>query len=106
LLVEFPVSVPLTRFVFHTMPLDDPDAAQAVRVSVQDSANGFRLIGQEVLRSADDALGVRRTSGSVWRFEFRTSPGKSIIVRGIEYFSGHDELFPPLVPFEPSGETH
>ena len=98
--VEFPLDVPLTRVVFHTMPLDEADAAQAVRISVQGTGNGFQLVAEKDLETIDDAVAIPRTTARIWRFEFRAAPGAAVTVRGIEYFSGRDALFPPLVPFQ------
>lgn len=97
--VELPVEVPLTRIVVHTMPQGSAGAAQEVRVSVQEPGGGFHMVAHKSLRSGDDAISIRRTTGRVWRFEFRTEPGKFVVIRGIQFFSGRDELFPPLVPF-------
>ena len=104
--VTLPLQVPLTRIAVHTMPLGETDAALAVRISVQDSANAFRVVAGKDLETADDALRFRKTSGRIWKLEFRTAPGKSVVVRGIEYFSGGEELFPPLAPFKPLSATH
>jgi hypothetical protein len=97
--VTLPLEVPLTRFVVHTMPLGEPEAAKAVRVSVQEVESVFRVVAEKDLKTADDTVGLKRTSGRVWRFEFRGTPDASIVVRGIEFFSDRDRLFPPLIPF-------
>jgi hypothetical protein len=42
-----------------------------------------------------------KTKGQVWRLEFQAGESQQVVLRGLRYFSGADELFPPLVPYQP-----
>ena len=97
--VEFPLAVPLTRVAVHTMRPRDSDAAVAVRVSVPAPGGRFRAVAERSLTSADGAQAIPRTTARVWRFEFRTGPSGSVVIRGLQFFTGANEIFPPQVPF-------
>ncbi|MBI4880555.1 MAG: hypothetical protein HY812_12990 [Planctomycetes bacterium] len=99
--VEFPYDVELTRVDAHSQHGGEHDGAEAVRVLVRDSADRFTLAAETRLESADDAVSLARTKGRLWRLEFRAGSSRRVVLRGLQFFSGDDELFPPLVPYEP-----
>jgi hypothetical protein len=39
------------------------------------------------------------TKGRVWQLELRADETGEVTLRGLQFFSGDDELFPPLVPY-------
>jgi hypothetical protein len=100
--LTFLFEVGLTRVVVHSQHSGAYHPAHAVRVSVADSSGRFRPVAAAALRSADDAVTLPRpTKGRVWRFDFRAGESGCVVLRGLQFFSGGDELFPPLVPYQP-----
>ena len=96
--VAFPYEVELSRVVIHSQHSGMSHAAQAVRISAHDSGGHFHEITRSDLRSADDAVTLPPTTSKVWRFEFQAGPSGYVVLRGLQFFAGDDELFPPLVP--------
>ncbi|HEY1190236.1 MAG TPA: hypothetical protein VGE74_21500 [Gemmata sp.] len=99
--VTFPYEVELTRIGIHSQHSGEHNPALAVRVSVQGPKEQFRRLVQTKLKSADDAVTVPKTKGRVWRFELQPGPSQSVTLRGLRFYSGTDELFPPQVPVQP-----
>lgn len=97
--VEFPYPIELTRLGVHSQHSGQYHAAQAVRVSVAEP-NGFTPVTTASLKSVDATVTLKPTVGQKWRFEFRAGSSGMVVLRGLEFFSGDDEIFPPLVPLE------
>jgi hypothetical protein len=102
--VTLPAEVALTKFLLHTMPPGHPEAVRKVRASVLEPDGSYRVVAEKDVKTADDTLAVRKTRATVWRFEFQTDPGKAVLIRGLEFFSGSAQIFPPLLPFQAIGE--
>jgi hypothetical protein len=99
--VEFPYEVELTRVAIHSQHSGEYHIAQAVRVAGQGPWGQFQPVAEADLKSADDSVTVPKTKGRVWRLELRAGESGVVVLRGIQFFSGDDEVFPPLVPYEP-----
>jgi hypothetical protein len=98
--VTFPYSIGLTQVVVHSQHSGEYHAAKAARVSVQEGGR-FRKLAESELKTIDDSVAFEKATGKVWRFEFRTDKGGAVVIRGLQFFSGEDELFPPLLPYQP-----
>jgi hypothetical protein len=72
-----------------------------VRVVGPGTGSQPQLIAEADLKSADDSVMVPKTKGRMWRLEFRATESGVVVLRGLQFFSGNDEVFPPLVPYEP-----
>jgi len=99
--IAFPYDVELTRVAIHSQHGGEHHAARAVAVFVRDSAERFSVVQEADLKSADETVKLPRTKGREWRFEFLAGPSRRVVLRGLRFFSGKDELFPPLIPCEP-----
>jgi hypothetical protein len=101
--VTFPYDVALTRIGIHSQHSGEYNPARAVRVSVQDAKGKPLPVANARLKSADEKvslppMGGQAAQGRVWLFEFQAGPSGSVTLRGLQFFSGDTELFPPLVP--------
>jgi hypothetical protein len=100
--VTFPYEVELTRLGVHSQHSGEYHAARAVRISVREAGRKFRSVAKADLKSVDDMVKFPKTKGRVWQFEFQAGePGGCVVLRGLQFFAGDDELFPPLVPYQP-----
>jgi hypothetical protein len=99
--VAFPYDVELTRVAVHSQHSGQYHAARAMRVAVRGTGERFRQVTEADLKSADDTVTLPKTKGRVWRFEFRGGESGCVVLRGLQFFLGDDELFPPLVPSPP-----
>jgi hypothetical protein len=96
--IAFPYEVELTRIVVHSQHSGKYHVAKAVRVAVGDNEHLHQVIERK-LDSADSEVSFPTTKGRVWQLEFRADETGEVTLRGLQFFSGEDELFPPLVPY-------
>ena len=99
--ITFPYAVELTRVAVHSQHSGEYHAAQGVRVAVRESEDKFRVVIEKNLKSVDDTVTLPKTKGRVWQFEFRAGESEVVVIRGLRFFSGDDELFPPVIPYKP-----
>jgi hypothetical protein len=99
--VSFPYEVELSQIGVHSQHSGTYNAAHAVRVMVRDARDQLRQVARTALKSPDAKVPVPKTKARVWRFEFQAGPSQSVTLRGLRFYSGADELFPPLVPSHP-----
>ncbi|MDD2716485.1 MAG: hypothetical protein PHW04_11405 [Candidatus Wallbacteria bacterium] len=96
--LTFPYDVELSRIVIHSQHSGEYHIAEAVRLAVRNKAGWFCRIIEADLKSADDAVMFTQTKGRVWRMELRAGESRYIVLRGLQFFSGSEELFPPQLP--------
>ncbi len=99
--VTFPYELELSCLTVHSQHSGEYHAAQTLRVSVPDSEGRFKAVTQADLKSIDATVKFPRTKGREWQFEFQAGESGCVVLRGLQFFSGDEELFPPLVPYQP-----
>ena len=97
--ITFPYAVELTRIVVHSQHSGKYHIAKAGRVAVGDDGAHLRPLVEAHLNSADSPVSFPTTKGRVWQLELRPGQSGQVTLRGLQFFSGEDELFPPLVPY-------
>jgi hypothetical protein len=97
--IAFPYEVELTRIVVHSQHSGQYHIAKAVRVAVGDNGEHLRQVIETNLDSADSDVSFPTTKARVWQLELRAGESGEVTLRGLQFFSGADELFPPLVPY-------
>ena len=96
--VTLPYEVELTRLGIHSQHSGEYHATEAIRVSVKDSKGKFQSVLKADLKAADGVVTLPKTKGRVWQLEFQADKTCCVVIRGIQFYSGDDELFPPLIP--------
>ncbi len=99
--IRFPVEVELTKIGIHSQHSGEYHAAIATRIAVQGKTSTFREVVAAPLKSTDATVALKKTKGCIWQFDFQAGPSKMVVLRGLRFFSGDNELFPPLVPYQP-----
>jgi hypothetical protein len=97
--ITFPYEVELTRIVVHSQHSGQYHIAEAARVGVGHSPEHLRQVTEANLGSADCDVSFPATKARVWQLELRAGDSGQVTIRGLQFFSGDDELFPPLVPY-------
>lgn len=97
--VTLPYDVELTRLGIHSQHSGEYHIAEAIRVSVKDSKGKFQPMLKADLKAADDVVTLPKTKGRVWQLEFQADSSGSVVIRGLQFYSGDDEIFPPLIPW-------
>jgi len=68
----------------------------------EETGGKFRGVVKADLKSVDETVTLPKTKGRVWQFEFEAGEdGGCVVLRGLQFFTGDDELFPPLIPYRP-----
>lgn len=93
--------VELTRIIVYSQHSGKYNLASAV--GVQAKVGGTLQDMARVMVSKPEAtVSFDPTKARSWKLHFRTGRQPKVCIRGLRYFSGDDEVFPPLVPV--SGE--
>jgi hypothetical protein len=99
--LTLPYEAELTRIAVHSQHSGQYHPAKAVRVYVRGDGGDYGRVAEAELPSVDATVEVPKTKGKAWRLEFRADESGAVVLRGLRLFSDEDELFPPLVPYEP-----
>ncbi len=102
LTVEFPVVETLDWISIHSQHQGGTNPVEAVRVEVQLNGDFVELAGRD-LSSSDDWVTFPARTSATWRFSFRPGSSGRVTIRGIQFYDGNVQLYPPLFPYSPSG---
>jgi hypothetical protein len=95
--ITFPFEVRLTRVVIHSRQGGKHHPAKAVEIAAK-MGSGFRDVVRRPLPSVDASVDFAAKQSRTWRFRFKAGKSQSVVIRGLQLFSGDDEIFPSLVP--------
>ncbi|MGL6073098.1 MAG: hypothetical protein ACRC8S_02935 [Fimbriiglobus sp.] len=99
--VTFPFEVELTRIAVHSQHSGEYHPALAVRAAVKDAKGRFQKLTETDLKTVDAMVKLPKTKGKVWQFDFRAGPTGIVALRGLQFYTGDDEIFPALIPYQP-----
>ena len=99
--VTFPYELDLTGIGVHSQYSGQYHPARAVLIRVRAKEGPFRDVATAELKSVDETVALPKTKGKTWQFDFQADETNCVVLRGLQFFSGDDELFPPLVPYRP-----
>lgn len=89
---EFPVGVSLSRIRIHTEHSGKYHAAIRTRIAFVGHDDTYGLLADKPLAGSDvDVLFAPATSRR-WRIELQATQSKQVVVRGIRFFQGADEI--------------
>ncbi|MDD2716628.1 MAG: hypothetical protein PHW04_12120 [Candidatus Wallbacteria bacterium] len=97
--ISFPKGVDLSRIVIHSQHSGEYHIAKAALLAVKKAA-GFSRIIETDLDSADAVIVFPPTGGRVWKLDLRAGESGYVVLRGLQFFSGAEELFPPMLPYQ------
>jgi hypothetical protein len=99
--VEFPAEVELSAVGVHSQHSGQYNPARAFRAAVRGANGQFTQVTETPLKTVDETVPVPRTKGKTWRFDFQAGESRCVTIRGLQFFDGDEELFPPQVPLLP-----
>jgi DNA-directed RNA polymerase subunit RPC12/RpoP len=94
----FPFPVELTGIGIHTQHSGKYHAAEAVKISARTNKTEYTVIKELRLRSIDERVPFAFTRAQYWKLDFKTGSSGYVVVRGLQFFSGSEEIFCPLIP--------
>ena len=94
--ITFPLPVTLDRVTVHSQHSGLHWMAEKIRVEPM-IGGSFREIANAPLAWPDETVEFSAATAQVWRFWFFNAGGQ-VALRGLEFFFGHEALFPPQFP--------
>jgi hypothetical protein len=95
--LAFPVEVALTEIRVHSQHSGLYHAAVAVRIEARPPDSDFVEVARRAI-GIDDSVKFPQTSARVWRLSLSATESNMVVIRGLQFFIGADEVFPPFVP--------
>lgn len=96
--LSFPGEVSLDRMIIHSEHSGKYNRAEAVKIEIVDRVESIHVTDQ-LVSSADESIEFEAASGKDWRLTLTAGPSGNVCMRGLEYFSDEQQLFPPPVPY-------
>jgi len=102
LTVEFPSPETLDWITIHSRHQGETNPVESIRVEV--FLNGdFIALTDKIITVPDDWVTFPARTSDTWRFSFRPGSSGKVTIRGLQFFDGKVQLYPPLFPYTPAG---
>lgn len=101
--LTFPVAVTLDRIAVYTEHSGRYHRAVALRVDALGSNDDkvLTVMRAQKLSTADTVVRFPQTMSRVWRIALQTGESGAVVIRGLRFFVGGKEVFPPWDPNYP-----
>jgi hypothetical protein len=95
--LKFPISVHIRRIRVHSQCGGGLYPVKAIRVEAD--MQGFKEVGrvESVLKDEVD-VAFREVKAKRWRLYFRPDESRQVVIRGLQFYSSHGEIFCPNYP--------
>ena len=100
LVVEFPQTEIMDRISIHSRHQNSINPAEKVRIEVW-SNDSYSLVTEKTTGSPDETITFDSRSSAKWRFSFKAGSSQKVTIRGIQFYDGNVQLYPPLFPYTP-----
>ena len=94
----FPFIVELTGIGIHTQHSGKYHAAEVVRIFSHTKGEKYSLVKESRLRSVDERVNFTFTKTQYLKLDLKAGSSGYVVVRGLQFFSGSEEIFNPLIP--------
>jgi len=98
LAITFPFEVELTKIRVQSQHSGTSHAAEAVRVEAM-RPDGFQPVVEAPLPEADSLVQFTPTKARQWQTHFQAGRSRTVVIRGLRFYQGDRELFPPVDPY-------
>ena len=99
IMVQFSEETTLTSIALHSQHGESINRAEALRVEYE-SASGFMMVTEQKIETPDVLIHFAQTNAQQWRFTVKAGASKRVTIRGMEFFNGDIQLYPPLYPYK------
>ena len=100
LTVEFPLDETVDWVSIHSRHQNDLNPVEAARVEVWLNGQFVELVEKSITSPDESVTFPSKTSG-IWRFAFKAGASGRVTIRGIQFYDGNVQLYPPLFPYSP-----
>ena len=93
--LTFPFSVELTRIRLYSGHSGQYHPVKAFSVSAYTTDGDEKLLANHEMKSFDGEVTFTTTESQQWHLEMTPSESRTIVLRGLRFYSGTTEIFPP-----------
>lgn len=106
--VTFPLPVTLDQIKAYSQHSGQHHAAKMVQVEAQKPTGKFDFVTRVAADKPDTDVTFSATTARIWKLSFKGGNSNHVVIRGLRFFHGKAELFPPEGPLARTtfGETH
>ncbi len=97
LTITFPGEVTLDAMELFTQHSGRYNAPTQITILTLEGRTANRVTSKRY-EKADMRITFPQTTAKTWQIQFAVKPHQRLCLRGLEYFCGEDQLFPPQVP--------
>jgi hypothetical protein len=96
--ITFPLEVELTAICVHCQHSGKSHAARSLRIEAVQQA-GLQPVIEAPLPDADSLVQFTPTKARQWQLHFQVGSSGKVVIRGLRFYQGDRELFPPVEPY-------
>ncbi len=93
--LTFPFPVELTRIRLYSGHSDQYHPVLSFSCSIPDAGSALRTLATSTLQGFDGEVSFSATESQRWHLELTPGESKMVVVRGLRFYSGETEIFPP-----------
>ena len=97
--LTFPMEVSLDSIRIYSQHSGRHSGVKRVRVSTLNK-NGITVVAESRIKVPDGGITFEKATAQRWELDFLAGKSKKVAIRGLRFFNGEQELFPPPVPSE------
>lgn len=96
--LDFPTRVTLTAIRIHSQHSGKFHAALAMRLWKSTQSKEFEKVTEATLKKTNEKVVFAYSEAQRWKLELKAGASGYVVVRGLQFYSGSEEIFPPLIP--------
>ena len=96
--LNFPMPITLDRIKIYSQHSGKHHAVKGVKVSTIDESEKLTEIVDSNVAAPDGEIRFEPSTSQKWELSFRAGRSKTVVIRGLRFFLGDQEFFPPLAP--------
>lgn len=96
--ITFPMPVRLNGLAIHSQHSGIDHHVTSIKLSANDG-EASRQVVEKSLKSVDERVTFEPTESKVWSLRLQASASRLIVIRGLRFFDGDEEVLPRMVPY-------
>ncbi len=98
IVLEFPLTVTLDSISVHSQHSGLAHIAKGITIETMDH-DVLRQIATQDIISPDQTVSFSPATSKKWRLRFKTTNSEVLVIRGLQFYCGNKQIFPPPVPY-------
>ena len=98
--LTFPMEVALDRIKVYSQHSGKHSGITGVRVSTFNKTNEPTAVAASKIEDPDGEINFEQATSQKWKIDFRSGKSKKVAIRGLRFYNGEKEMFPPSAPYE------